>query len=85
MQTILIDALFAVLVLSGIPMAAISLGAGVIALLQAITQVQEQSLLHLARLLIMVAVLLAAGGHALSLLESIFLKVLSLASFPGGL
>lgn len=78
MNIVISEALVAALLASLVPMAAISLGAGAVALLQAITQVQEQSMVHLARIAVLVIVMLCGAQEAFASLESIFLKVLSL-------
>lgn len=82
MHAILLDALYTILILSLIPMLAISFGAGAVTLLQAVTQVQEQSIVHLVRLAIITAVIIWGGGRALSRIEMIFLKVISFAAIP---
>jgi type III secretory pathway component EscS len=82
MHALLLEALYAIMILSLIPMLAIAFGAGAVALLQAVTQVQEQSIVHLARLLVIVVVIIWGGGRAMSQVETIFLKVVTLASHP---
>jgi len=68
------------MILSLVPMVAISLAGGLVALLQAITQVQEQSVVHFVKLVTLMVVLLWGGGHAMSRLEDIFVRVVSLAA-----
>jgi len=65
-------------------MLAISLGAGTVALIQAVTQVQEQSLVHLARLVMMTLVLVWGGSHAFTELEVLFTKVVGFAAQNNG-
>jgi type III secretory pathway component EscS len=84
MYLLLTESLYATLVLSLVPMAAVACGAGAVTLLQAITQVQEQSLVHFVRLVVMAAIIIASGGHAMASLEAIFLKALSLVLSSGG-
>lgn len=85
MQTILTEALFLALVLSIIPMVAISLAAGTVTLLQAITQLQDQSLVHLSRLAAMGAMIACGGSAAFAALEELFVKVVSLARLHYGI
>jgi flagellar biosynthesis protein FliQ len=61
-------------------MVSISLAAGLVALLQAITQVQEQSVVHLARLIVAAVVVVLGGAHAMELLEAIFFRVVALGA-----
>jgi type III secretory pathway component EscS len=78
------QALIAALFISLVPMAAISIGAGAVTLLQAITQVQEQSMVHFVRIVVLVLVLIWGGHEAYAQLEQIFMSVLSLCALPGG-
>lgn len=84
MHALLTEALYTVMMLSLIPMLAISCAAGVVALLQAVTQVQEQSVVHLARLVVIAVVIVGGGAHAMSQLEAIFYKVVALAAVSEG-
>lgn len=84
MNQVISDALISTLVISLVPMAAISVGAGAVALLQAITQVQEQSIVHFARIVVLVVVLLWGGHEAYTQLETIFLNVIALCAASGG-
>ncbi len=84
MNPIISEALFTALFISLVPMAAISIGAGIVALLQAITQVQEQSMVHLARIAALVLVVLWGAQEAFASIESVFLKVISLCATLGG-
>ncbi len=84
MQAIISEAVYVTMVISLIPMLAISLGAGLVALVQAVTQVQEQSMVHFARLVVMVFVLVWGGGHAFSELEALFVKVVGYAAQSQG-
>jgi flagellar biosynthesis protein FliQ len=61
MQSLVLDSLMIVIYAAGIPMAAIALTTGCMAILQAATQIQEQSVVHLVRLVTFIAVLLVAG------------------------
>ncbi|MEN9844879.1 MAG: Bacterial export protein family 3 [Pseudomonadota bacterium] len=64
MQSLMIDSLTMVIYLSGIPMVAIALATGCAAMLQAATQIQEQSVIHLVRLVTFIAIILVAGDWA---------------------
>lgn len=64
MQTLVLDSLIISLVLSGIPMVSIAIASGFIVLIQAATQVQEQSVIHLVRLITFVVVVIVAGDWA---------------------
>lgn len=80
MNPLIADALMSSLMISLIPMAAISLAAGAMALLQAITQVQEQSMVHFVRIVALVLVLMWGGQAAYAQLEAIFVDVLTLGA-----
>jgi type III secretory pathway component EscS len=80
MEDLIQEALTVVILLSVIPMTAIAAGAGLVTVLQAITQVQEQSLTHLARLAILAAVVIICGDQGYVLLEQIFYRALSMTS-----
>ena len=64
MHSLVLDSLMIVIYLSGIPMVAIAFAAGSVALLQAVTQVQEQSVIHLVRLVTFIAFIIVAGDWA---------------------
>lgn len=64
MQSLIIDSLTMIIYLSGIPMVAIALATGCAAMLQAVTQIQEQSVIHLVRLVTFIAIILVAGDWA---------------------
>jgi type III secretory pathway component EscS len=83
-QAIITEAIYIALVISLVPMLAISFGAGTVALIQAVTQVQEQSLVHFARLVVMALVLVWGGSHAFSELEVLFVKVVGFAALKSG-
>jgi type III secretory pathway component EscS len=82
MNALVVDSITIALIISVIPMAAISLGAGLVALIQAMTQVQEQSIVHFARLVMVALVLIWGGQRAYSEIEGIFMKVVSMAATP---
>jgi flagellar biosynthesis protein FliQ len=84
MQAIITEAIYLAMFISLVPMLAISLGAGTVALIQAVTQVQEQSLVHLARLVMMTLVLVWGGSHAFTELEVLFTKVVGFAAQNNG-
>ena len=64
MQQLIFDSLMIAVVLSCIPMVSIAITSGLVALVQAATQIQEQSVTHLVRLITFVGVVLVAGDWA---------------------
>lgn len=76
MTPLILDSLLLVLYISLIPMVSISFGAGLVAFLQAITQIQEQSLTHLARVVVIAGVLYVGGAQAFDHLKQSFIQVL---------
>lgn len=77
MFAIVEESLVSALVLSLVPMGAIALIAGIAALLQAVTQVQEQSISHLARIAALVLVVLWGGQRGYGELERMFVAVIT--------
>lgn len=71
------ESMVSALTLSLVPMGAIALIAGITALLQAITQVQEQSISHLARVGALALVLLWGGQRGYGELERMFVAVIT--------
>jgi type III secretory pathway component EscS len=71
------ESLVSALMLSLIPMGAIAFVAGLTALLQAVTQVQEQSISHLARLVAISVVLVWGGQRAFGEIERMFVTVIT--------
>lgn len=73
MQQLIFDSLLIALILSGIPMVSIAIASGLVALVQAATQIQEQSVTHLVRLVTFIGVMFVtgdwAGGEIVSLFE----------------
>ena len=84
MEAAVEQALAVVMVLSLVPLSAIAVGAGAVSLLQAMLQVQEQSIVHLARLGIVAALLLFGGAAAFAEVERLFVAVVNAASQPSG-
>lgn len=84
MEAAIEQGLTVVMVLSLVPLAAIAAGAGLVSLLQAMLQVQEQSIVHLARLVIVAALLLLGGGAAFAEVERLFVAVVSSVAQPAG-
>ncbi len=80
MRVIITEGIYLALVISLVPMLAISIGAGTAALLQAVTQVQEQSFVHFVRLVVMACVLVWGGEYAFTKLEDLFIKVVRITS-----
>lgn len=64
MQQLIFDSLMIVLTLSCIPMVTIAISSGLVAIVQAATQIQEQSVTHLVRLLTFIGVVVVAGDWA---------------------
>lgn len=79
MREIIVESLTLLLMLSLVPMVCISLGAGVVAMFQAITQVQEQSLTHLVRVAVLAGVVFLGAGEAFEQLKRNFVEILNLA------
>ncbi len=65
------------LVLSLIPMVVIAAIAGMISILQAITQVQEQSISHAARVIAIALVLVFGGQRGFRELERLFVEIVT--------
>lgn len=78
MEELMREALTVALIVSLVPMLAISFGAGIVTLLQSITQVQEQSLTHLARLAVFALIIIICGEHGYALIEKVFFRAFSL-------
>lgn len=84
MEQVISSALVAVVLLSGVPLVAIALGAGTAALVAACFQVQEASITHLVRLGIFAAVVALLGHAAYHEIEALFLQsVAALVSVRG--
>lgn len=83
MYHICIDALTLIVVLSAIPMIAVGGAAGLVGLLQAATQVQEQSLSHLARCLAFGFIVTIGGALAGGEVQALFLRVLGAIAVVG--
>jgi type III secretory pathway component EscS len=71
------ESLVSALILSLVPMGAIAVVAGLTAMLQAMTQVQEQSISHLARLVAISVVLVWGGQRAFGEIERMFVTVIT--------
>jgi len=84
MQSLVIDSVMMMLVLSAIPMVGVACAAGLVALIQAATQVQEQSVTHLARLLAFIGIVIVAGRWAGGEIVSLFERALAMLSFVEG-
>jgi|688.fasta_scaffold06308_10 type III secretory pathway component EscS len=82
MEVAIEQALFVTVFVSFVPLAAISIGAGAVSLVQAMLQVQEQSIVHLARIGIMAALLLLGGGAAFAEIQRLFFGVISSVAQP---
>lgn len=77
MDAILEHAAVVMMTLSLIPLSAVALGGGVVSLLQAALQVQEQSILHLARLGIFAVLVILGGRIAFHEIEQLFVAVVT--------
>ena len=75
MEPFIHQAFYNVLVFSLVPMAAIAVSGGIVSLVQAITQIQEQALVHLVRFLTVVALLMWFGEWAFHDLERLFVAI----------
>jgi type III secretory pathway component EscS len=84
MNALISEALFLSLTLSLIPMVFISVTAGAVTLIQSITQLQEQSLVHLSRLVVMGALIMFGGSAAFSAVAELFRKVAALCALHNG-
>lgn len=73
------ESLILILLVSGVPLIASSLTAGTLAVLQAVTQIQEQTIVHLMRIIVCLIALYCISPYALqlfdSLLSSVFLSI----------
>jgi flagellar biosynthesis protein FliQ len=84
-DAILEHAAVVMMTLSLIPLGAVALGGGVVSLLQAALQVQEQSILHLARLGIFAVLVILGGRIAFHEIEQLFVTVvISVNRMTGG-
>jgi len=75
MESIIHQALVGVLMFSVIPMVAIAFSAGIVSLVQAVTQVQEQSMVHLVRIVTLALLVRWFGEYAFHDLERLFVTV----------
>lgn len=76
MQSFLLEAMEVMLILSSLPMLAIAISSALVSLLQAITQIQDSSITHLARLATLSGILLVAGDWAGTELISLLMRAL---------
>ena len=72
MRQLILDSIMVAVTLSAIPMVVIALAAGIVALIQTATQIQEQSVTHLVRLITFIAVVALMGDWAGSEVVSLF-------------
>jgi type III secretory pathway component EscS len=61
MQSLIFDSVILVTLVAGIPMIGIAFTSGVVALLQAVTQIQEQSVSHLVKFLTLLTLVFVGG------------------------
>ena len=64
MHNLLSDSLMIIMCVAGVPMVAIAFTTGCLAVVQAATQIQEQSVAHLVRLVTFIALVVVAGRWA---------------------
>jgi type III secretory pathway component EscS len=74
MSELLTEALWWVVVASSIPLVAIALLAGCASLIQVVTQIQEASLTHIARLAALVVVAVYGGGAACVAVQELLVR-----------
>ena len=77
MEAILEHAVVVMMMLSLVPLGAVALGGGVVSLLQAALQIQEQSILHLAKLGILALLVIGGGRFALHEVEQLFVMIVT--------
>jgi type III secretory pathway component EscS len=75
MAAIIHQALVVMMLFSIVPMAIIAISGSVVSLLQAVTQVQEQALVHLVRLVTLALLLVWFGEFAFREIERLFVAV----------
>lgn len=78
------DAIVMMTILSVIPMGAIAFASGIIALIQAATQIQEQSVTHLVRLATFGAVAVVAGEWAGGSIVDLFERIVRVLATTRG-
>ena len=83
MHHFLIEAIVLVLGISVIPMAAVAAVCGIVAAIQSATQIQEQSILHLARLIVFSSMLYFCGDFAFLQIQSLFIRSLTAVESVG--
>jgi type III secretory pathway component EscS len=83
MYQICIDALVLIMLISGVPMVTVAVCSGVVALLQAVTQIQEQSCIHLARWIGFALTAFLAAPYAADGVLRLFLRALELLALAG--
>lgn len=75
MYDLVVETLILVTVFSGVPMAILALVSGLVAFLQTVTQIQEQSVVHFVRFIAFVVVIFVWGNAALGEVEALFSRV----------
>jgi flagellar biosynthesis protein FliQ len=71
------------LLLSGVPLVACACTAGIVAVVQTATQIQEQTIQYAARFFTFVMLALLCGGWALELLSQLLIDAVTLAAALG--
>ena len=84
MYSLVLDSVVIVVYLSGIPMVGIAVATGCVALVQAATQIQEQSVLHLVRVVTFIVFVLCAGEWGGGVMCDLFERSLRSIETIGG-
>ena len=72
------DALWSILILSLIPLIPCAVGGMIVAVLQAVTQIQEQTMVHLMRVALGALALYIAGPYLLAQMCALFVRYFEL-------
>lgn len=86
MRSLILDSVILVTLVAGIPMVGIAFTSGVVALLQAVTQIQEQSVSHLVKFLTVLTLILIGGdwvGHEVAALFERSLRAIEMIGGRG--
>lgn len=84
MEQVVGEALMLIALLAGVPMAVLAVCAGGVALLQAVTQLQEQSISHLVKCGTLGVLLYLGGATAGAWVQDFFQQMLLVLSTIGG-
>ncbi len=64
MESLILDSFMIVIYVAGVPMFMIAIITGCVAMIQAVTQIQEQSVVHLTRLVTFIVLVIVGGAWA---------------------